>query len=60
MLLNAVSAGGLGLVIGGLALFQFYALGRYGDLDSLVAAGAAMTGLGGLVFMAARAASNQA
>ncbi len=58
-LLNAASVGGLGLLISGLAFFQFYALGGYGDLDLLVAAGAAMTGLGGLIFMAARAGSNR-
>lgn len=58
-LLNAASVGGLGLLVSGLAFFQFYALGGYGDLDTLVAVGAAMTGLGGLIFMAARSGASR-
>ena len=58
-LLSAANVGGLGLLVSGLAFFQFYALGGYGELDRLVALGAAMMGVGGLIIVATHAGSNR-
>jgi hypothetical protein len=46
--------GGLGLLVTGGALFQFFALGEFGDVDAVAAVGAALIGLGGLMCLAAR------
>lgn len=49
-----LGAGGFGMLASGAALFQFFALGHFGDVDAVAALGAGLIGVGGLMLLAAR------
>jgi len=53
-LTSILGVSGFGLLVGGAALFQFYALAQFGDVDTVAALGAGLIGLGGLMVLAAR------
>ncbi len=51
---SVLGFGGIGMLLGGAACFQFYALPSYGHLDHIVALGAGLIGVGGLSLMMSR------